>query len=99
MLPLKSIITPEELDKLASRSNYRYGKALAEDASIRVSKSNTFNLHAELQQGKGRAYQVELMSTTKGFRWKCSCTNKKDYFCEHCVAVALSAQPPKLVQE
>jgi len=91
MLQLKVILTPDEIEKLASRSNFRYGKNLAEDSKIRVIKSNTFNLIAELKHGNSKPQTVELTSTTKGFRWKCTCTAKKDYFCEHCVAVGLAS--------
>ncbi len=90
MLPLKSLITAEQIKDLASRSNYRYGEKLSQDAEIVINKENTFNIWAAIKLGNKTAHEVELQSTTKGFRWKCSCTSKKDYFCEHCTAVALS---------
>ncbi len=93
MQPLISLISPEEIERLASRSNFRYGKELARDASMTVEKENRFNRIVRLKHGKGPDRTVELMSTTKGFRWKCTCTNRKDVFCEHVVAVCLDRQP------
>lgn len=90
MLPIKSLLTPEEIKKLASRSHYRYGEQMSEDANITWTKENNFNIHATVKQGNKAGHDVELMSTTKGFRYKCTCTNKKDLFCEHCTAVAIA---------
>jgi uncharacterized Zn finger protein len=91
MLPIKSFITPEKLEELASRSNFRYGTQIAEDGEIDFTKTNTFNLIATVKHKNSQARTVHLMSTTKGFRWKCTCTSKKGMFCEHCVAVGLRA--------
>jgi hypothetical protein len=90
MKPLKEIITPELLESESSRSNFRYGKQIAKDAQFKITKTNTFNHLAEIKLPSGTALNTALMSTTKGLRWKCDCTNKKDYFCEHCVALGLS---------
>jgi len=91
MLPLKNFLTEENLGDLASRSNFRYGKAMAKDSDVAVLKTNTFNLVAKIKHGQGETRTVELMSTTKGFRFRCTCTAKKNFFCKHCVAVGLSA--------
>lgn len=89
MKQLKEIITIQELEQQASRSNFRYGKQIAKDSEIKTTKVNTFNHHAEIKMKSGQPVHVSLMSTTKGLRWKCDCTNKKEYFCEHCVALGL----------
>ncbi|HEV8601312.1 MAG TPA: hypothetical protein VGQ87_01800 [Patescibacteria group bacterium] len=91
MKPLKSFLTEEQLEDLASRSNFRYGKAIAEDGDVTVLKANTFNLVARVKHKNGEARTVELMSTPKGFRYRCTCTSRKDLFCKHCVAVGLSS--------
>lgn len=91
MLALSSFITPDKLEELASRSHFRYGKQIAEDSDIKITKQNTFNIIATVKQSGGQIHEVALMSTTKGFRWKCTCTSKKGLFCEHCVAVGLAS--------
>lgn len=89
MKPLKELITADLVQEMASRSHYRYGKQIAKDGEFKVTKENTFNYLAEVKSGNHKPYSVAIMSTTKGFRWKCECSNKKDYFCEHCVALSL----------
>ncbi len=93
MKPLLSLITIEEIEALASRSNFRYGREIAENAEITIQKKNTFNRIAEVRHGNSPVQTVEVMVTAKGLRWKCTCTNRKNIFCEHVVAVCLTALP------
>lgn len=96
MRPVKEFLTEENLEDLASRSYFRYGKQIAKDGEIEIIKQNTFNIIAKVKQGTGHESRtVELMSTPKGFRWKCTCTNKKNLFCQHCVAAGLFQTKPK----
>ncbi len=94
MKPIISLINAEQLEALSSRSNFRYGKKIAEDGTINFTKTNTFNFIADVTYKNGEHTTVELMSTSKGFRWKCSCTAKKDLFCKHCVAAGFKALTP-----
>jgi uncharacterized Zn finger protein len=89
MKSILSLITPEQLEKAASRSVFRHGKEIEKNGEIKITKENTFNIIADVRSKYGTIFTTELHSTTKGFRWKCGCTNKKNYFCEHCVAVGL----------
>lgn len=89
MTPLKYILTLEQLEDLASRSNFRYGKAMAKDAEITPVESNTFNMIATIKHGTHQKRTVILESTPKGLRWKCTCSSKKNFFCQHCTAVGL----------
>jgi uncharacterized Zn finger protein len=95
MEPIATFITPENLEKLASRSNFRYGKQIAEDGEVNFTKVNRFNLEARVKHGNHEARGVKIESTVKGLRWKCTCTSKKGFFCQHCVAVGLAANPEK----
>jgi uncharacterized Zn finger protein len=90
MKPIKSFLTEEQIEKLASRSNFRYGKSMA-DSGVVITSKNNFNIEAKVKHGTGEGRTVELSSTSKGFRWKCTCTSRKDLFCQHCVAVALNS--------
>ena len=91
MKPVKEYLTEANLEDLASRSNYRYGKAIAADGIFTPEKINTFNIIAKVKQGTHQTRTVHLESTSKGFRFKCTCSNKKNFFCQHCVAVGLWA--------
>ena len=89
MKPVTSLLTTDLIEDLASRSHMRYGKLIAEDGKITITKQNAFNIIATIENSNKKAQTTELTSTSKGFRWKCSCTNRKDTFCEHAVALAL----------
>jgi hypothetical protein len=93
MKPIRSILTIEELEDLASRSNFRYGKEILKNGEFIIEKENAFNLIIKVKHKNSQTRTVELMSTSKGLRWKCTCTGKKDYFCQHCVAAGLTLQP------
>jgi uncharacterized Zn finger protein len=41
--------------------------------------------------GKSSKRTVELRSTANGLEYKCTCSNKPEWFCKHCVAVALDS--------
>lgn len=89
MEQLANLIATEQIEKLASRSHFRYGKQMAEDGEVTITKSNRFNLEATVKFGGHEARKVNIISTPKGLRWKCTCSSKKGFFCQHCVAVAL----------
>lgn len=91
MKPVKSFLTEEQLQDLATRSNFRYGQKIAAAGDVKVLKQNVFNIVARVQHGNGEARTVELMSTSKGFRTRCTCSSRKDLFCQHCVAVGLAS--------
>lgn len=89
MKPLISLLTEEVIEDLASRGNFRYGKEIAEEANFTIEKSNTFNVAAKVKFRNNETRTVELMSTVKGLRFKCTCTSKKNFFCQHCTGLAL----------
>ena len=91
MKPVLSLISLEQLEKLASRSNFRYGQEIFKNGKIEITKSNTFNIVATVKSKNKNARTAELSSTSKGLRWKCTCTGRKDLFCNHCVAVGIFA--------
>ncbi len=89
MKSLTSILKIEEITKLASRSNLRLGKAIAEDGKFTIEKSTTYGQTVRVVHKNGQPYTVHLESTPKGLRWKCSCSSRKDLFCPHCIALGL----------
>ena len=89
MKPIQILITTELIAELASRSNLRLGKAIAEDGKFEVEKTNTYGITARISHKSGQSRTVHLESTPKGLRWKCTCSSRKDLFCQHCVALGL----------
>ncbi len=89
MKPIRTFISPELIEKLASRSNFRYGKTLVKDEALKITKENAYNIHAQVKHSSKLEYLVEFTASSKGFRWKCSCNSKKDYFCEHSAALGI----------
>lgn len=89
MKPITALLTTPDLEELSSRSNFRYGKEIIKNGQVKIIKSNTFNIQATVTYKNGDPYTAELMSTSKGLRWKCTCTSRKDLFREHCVAVGI----------
>jgi len=90
MQTINSLVTLQNLEDLASRSNFRAGKAIAEDAEISFEKKNSFNVIAKIKYSGGEGRTVQMSSTPKGLKWKCTCTNRKNIFCKHCVAACLA---------
>lgn len=99
MKPVKSLITLESLKELASRSNFRYGQDIAKNGTIAYEMENAFHVVARVTFRGGQARTVDVLSTPKGLRFKCTCTSRKDLFCNHCVAVGLSLLPASVVEE
>ncbi len=89
MKPVASLITLEEITKLASRSNLRLGKAIAEDGKFEEEKQNPYVSMFRISHKSGQTRTVRVESTSKGSRWKCTCNSRKDLFCQHCVALGL----------
>lgn len=98
MKPVKNLISLELLKELASRSNFRYGQDIAENGTITYDMENAFHVIAHVVFRGGQARTVDVLSTPKGLRFKCTCTSRKDLFCNHCVAVGLSLLP-EVVEE
>lgn len=90
MKPITSLISLESLTELASRGNLRYGKEIAKDGDIKLEQPNAFNITAQVKYKNHETRTVKIESTNKDLKWKCTCSNRKDNFCQHCVAVGLS---------
>ena len=89
MKSLESLLSEDEIQLLATRSNFRYGKEILKDGTFTILKENRFNFELTIQYRNHQTRTTELQSTVKGLRYKCTCSNKKEFFCNHCVAAAL----------
>ncbi len=96
MKRIQDLISVEKIEELASRSNFRYGKEIAKNGEIEILDRNAFNIVARVKDGGKQARIAELRSTTKGLRWKCTCSNRKDLFCQHIAAVGIKFSPDYL---
>lgn len=93
MKPVKNLVTFELLEELASRSNFRYGRDIVKSGTITMDTVNAFHVVARVAFHGGQTRTVDVLSTPKGLRFKCTCTARKDLFCNHCVAVGLTLLP------
>lgn len=93
MKPVINLVTLEVLKELASRSNFRYGRDIAKSGTITFDTVNAFHVVARVAFRGGQTRTVDILSTPKGLRFKCTCTARKDLFCNHCVAVGLTLLP------
>jgi hypothetical protein len=89
MKPIVQLVKLEDIHKLASRSNMRLGKAIAQDGQFENEKINPYVQQVKITHKSGQARTVKVESTPKGLRWKCSCSSRKNSFCQHCTALGL----------
>ncbi len=90
MQPIKTEVTEELLKDLASRSNFRLGKDIAKNGAITFMQSDVLHMVARVEFRNSQTRTVDVLSTPKGIKWKCTCSSRKDLFCQHCVAVGLT---------
>lgn len=88
ILPLKNILTEEKILELASRSNFRLGKQIFSQGDFKVNNQNIFHLNIEVKY-KTKNPIADLLSNHKGLKFSCSCSAKKNNFCEHLVVASL----------
>ncbi len=89
MKTINLLLEPKVLGELSTRSHFRRGKEIAKQGDVNLTKSGTYYHIATIQHNEGTKRTVRLDSTSKGLRWKCSCTAIKSLFCAHCVAVGM----------
>lgn len=77
----------------ARPADFRLGKDIAAHGEVEIIERGSDRILAKAgrKDHKIQRRQVELRATAAGFVWRCSCTTKRDLFCKHCVAVALTA--------
>jgi hypothetical protein len=72
METLKSLISDESLQKLATPSDLRLGKEIIETGSVEIIENSPFKILAKATARDGQKRTVELFATDEGL--KCSCT-------------------------
>jgi uncharacterized Zn finger protein len=74
-------------------ADFRLGREIAAQGEVEIVEREPDRILAKAgrKDRKIQRRQVELRATAAGFVWRCSCTTKRDLFCKHCVAAALTA--------
>jgi uncharacterized Zn finger protein len=77
----------------ARAADFRLGKQIAAQGEVEIIEREADRILAKAgrKDHKIQRRQVELRATASGLVWRCSCTTKRDLFCKHCVAAALTA--------
>lgn len=99
MKQIAAMCSEEELKKLASRSNFRYGQEIYKDGEIVFVQDEALHKVAKVNFRSNETRTVDVLSTPKGLKWKCTCTSRKDLFCKHYVAVGLHIYNSKLAEK
>lgn len=76
----------------ARPADFRLGREIAAHGEVEILEREPDRILAKAgrKDHKIQRRQVELRATTAGLTWRCTCTTKRDLFCKHCVAVALT---------
>ena len=96
--PLAQLLTPDETERLALPSNFRYGKAIYTRGAVKSIESSAFKVEAwiggldgSVAEGGGQRRRTQIASTPEGLQWHCTGNPKThQIFCKHCVALALA---------
>lgn len=83
-------ISENTIKSLATPSNYKLGKELFDAHEVEITGITTTHATARVGGNGTQRRKVELMDTSNGLSWKCTCIGaEKQVFCKHCVAVGL----------
>jgi hypothetical protein len=79
------------LVKLATSANLRLGRKIVDHGGVELAWHGPLRASAKVGDLSAAAQRriVELTSSASGLEWSCTCTTRRDLFCEHCVATAL----------
>lgn len=73
---------------LATPSNVRLGREIAEEGDVSVTQKDDATITATVRSDNTSTRTVRLTRTKDGWKGSCSCSGKS-VFCKHCVAVLL----------
>ncbi len=87
------LIEPGQLSRLAKPANLRLGQQIVAEGGVEWLPA--VSGHVKARVGKvpsaGQARTVDLFVGEAGLEWSCTCTRRRELFCKHCVAAAISA--------
>ncbi len=96
--PITDLVRPNEIERLALPSNFRYGTAIYKRGGVEIIEYSSLKvegwvggLDGSVAEGGSQRRRTQLISTPEGLQWRCT-GNPKDHqiFCKHCVALAMA---------
>lgn len=92
MASLIELANSEAVENLATPSNIRLGRELADGGAVQVFVASADRIQARVGGGQSATQSrlVGLWIGERGLSWSCTCTNDRQLFCKHAVAVALT---------
>lgn len=89
MTPIADLVQDQVIKKLATPANYQKGQEIAASGGVELVEFGPLRVEAKVKGDESRR-TVNFQSTGDGLKWKCTCTNDPDLFCQHCVAAAVA---------
>lgn len=81
--------------KLATPSNFRLGKQIADANGVEFTEFSPMKIVAKVAMPGIVKRTVTFTFGKDGLHYKCTCSNKPNHFCKHCVATGLEAGKEK----
>jgi len=90
MNTLADFLAPELIKKIAIPSNIRLGTAIAKEGIVEFIEMSPTKVIAKVSvTNRSSKRTVELKANVAGLEYKCTCSNKPNWFCKHCVATSI----------
>lgn len=89
MSRIADFINEHAISKLATPSNLKLGRQIADAKGVEFIESTPERLTAKVAMPGIQKRTVVMSADKQKLHYKCTCSNKLDYFCKHCVAVSL----------
>jgi uncharacterized Zn finger protein len=86
---IADLVEESAMRKLATPSNFRLGKQIADANGVEFVEYEPLKVVAKVAMPGILKRTVTFTSTKEGLQYKCSCSNKPNHFCKHCVATGL----------
>ncbi|HSX15794.1 MAG TPA: hypothetical protein VLF40_03310 [Candidatus Saccharimonadales bacterium] len=98
MQNLATLLSLDEIKRLALPSNFKYGEAIYIRGGVEIIERSPTQVKAwvggldgTVSEGAGSRRRTQLIATPEGLAWHCTGNPKNhDIFCKHCVALALT---------
>lgn len=90
MNSVTELVEESAMRKLATPSNFRLGRQIADANGVEFVEPGPLKVVAKVAMPGIVKRTVTLTSTKEGLHYKCTCSNKPNHFCKHCVATGLA---------
>lgn len=92
MASIVELVDWKTIDSLATPSNVRLGRELADAGEVQMTAVSPDRIEARIGGGESGTQhrRAELWAGAHGLSWSCTCTKDVKLFCKHLVAVAFT---------